>query len=612
MGRRALSIAAILLWLGAGVAFAILGVRSIRLERDSSLASARKLAQITVQLEASRLPIDVTRALVPATSEHFTLIGAGVRRDQPPTPSIAPDDRLILDQAAYLERAGDPVAAATMLDRVASREVVDVTTAIALLRSGAITLARGESTEATARLRIASTVAPAFRDPDGVPVAAAALSLLARSEVGARREAAIEALLGASADGLTLRADGGVDASDLLVAVAADSGGRPREWSRRSLEARFERAVWRARLGRQVLDALGSRGAGVVGDRVAYRSPEIDELAVTPVATVEEFLRRRTGKPFALVVDGGAASPADVPSAPAAGPLAGLRVTYPSWSADWGGSTGAGVALAVGLGLYALGGLFAILWFVRSARANRMQADFVAAVSHEMKTPIAGIQAMAEMLADGRVPDPARAHAYAERIRAEASRLGAGVRNVLDAARIERDPSSVVRPVPTEPSALVLDLASVLRPVLEGRGFRFTVHATPSRHPIPIDPDAFGSVVGNLLDNAAKFSTTTKEIDVDAGPVPNGYRVTVSDRGPGVPREERHRIFERFERGEHARKMAVPGVGLGLHVARNLVKAHGGTIEVLDREGGSPGLIRPEQGRGGAVFVVTWPGGASS
>jgi signal transduction histidine kinase len=267
---------------------------------------------------------------------------------------------------------------------------------------------------------------------------------------------------------------------------------------------------------------------------------------------------------------------------------------------------------ATGLGLYLLGGLFAILWFVRQSRANRMQADFVAAVSHEMKTPIAGIQAMAEMLADGRVPDPARAHAYAERIRAEASRLGAGVRNVLDAARIERDPSSVVRPVPTEPSALVLDLADVLRPVLEGRGFRFTVSATPSPRPIPIDPDAFGSVVGNLLDNAAKFSTETKEIDVDAGPVANGYRVTVSDRGPGVPREERERIFERFERGEHARKMAVPGVGLGLHVACNLVKAHGGTIEVLDRDGGSPGLIRPEQGRGGAAFVVTWPGGASS
>lgn len=596
MGRRALSLAAIILWLGAGIAFAVLGVRSIRVERESSIAAARRLAQTTVEIEASKLPADVMEALNPVAGVVFVLGGTQLTRGEPAAPPIAPDDRLVLDQAAYVERTGDPAAAAALLERLTSRTDTDPTRAVACQRAGALAIARGRGAQAEALLAVAAGVDRAWRDPDGVPIAAAALRLLAPTQTGESLAKTIEASLDASNEGATLRSDGGIDASDLLRAVRQDLVPNATHGLPLPLSGRFDRAVARAELGRRVLDALGTRGAGVVGDQIAYRSPEINWLSVTPIAAVETILRRRTGLALTLSAK---ASPPGVPSAGASAPLDPLHIAYPSWAGDFGSSTGAGVALAIGLGLYLLGGLFAILWFVRQAHASRMQADFVAAVSHEMKTPIAGIQAMAEMLADGRVADPARAHAYAERIRAEASRLGAGVRNVLDAARIERDPSSVVRPRPTEPSMLVLDHASVMRPVLEGRGFRFVVTATPSPHPIPIDHDAFGSVVGNLLDNAAKFSTETKEIEVDAGPVARGYRLSVSDRGPGVPEGERARIFERFERGEHARRMAVPGVGLGLHVARNLVKAHGGTIEVRAREGG------------GAVFVVEWPEGGS-
>jgi signal transduction histidine kinase len=211
-----------------------------------------------------------------------------------------------------------------------------------------------------------------------------------------------------------------------------------------------------------------------------------------------------------------------------------------------------------------------------------------------MKTPIASVQAMAEMLADGRVSGPTKPREYAERIQAEMARLGATVRDVLDAARIERDAGVVVRPRPVDPAATVRDAVEAARPGLERRGVRLDLEETPSPRPLPLDPDAVAHVVHNLLDNAAKFGGPEKAIEVRAGPVEGGYRVEVLDRGPGVPVAERERVFERFTRGEDAKARAVPGVGLGLYVAKEIVEAHGGAIRVEDRDGG------------GARFVVEW------
>jgi len=223
-----------------------------------------------------------------------------------------------------------------------------------------------------------------------------------------------------------------------------------------------------------------------------------------------------------------------------------------------------------------------------------MKEDFVAAVSHEMKTPIAGVAAMAELIADG-PDDPERTRRYAERIGVEMGRLGATVRDVLDAARIERDPTTAIHPRNLDPGDVVKETAAVVRPALERRGFAVEVDVTAAGRPHLLDPDALAHVLHNLLDNAAKFAGERREVAVRASPHPHAYRIEVLDRGPGVPPAERARVFDRFVRGAAAREGAVPGVGLGLHVARALVEAHGGTIAVTARDGG------------GARFVVELP-----
>ncbi len=599
MGRRALSIAAIVLWLGAGLAFGLFGLRAIRLERASASDDARRRAEAAVQAGVLYLPTAVSEA-ISGTTFRIRILDAQAGTASNSASAIPPEDAFLLSQAAYLERAGQALQALELLARMTAPVQRSLTTAVASLRAGALTLASGAETDAASLLETAAGSPLSWRDPDGIPIAPAAWRLLATIEARAGKAESLSRLLDAADDGNVVRLDGSIDLPDLLLATAYDLD-PARDRLPDAIVDRLDVAEVRAAEGQRTVRAMGNRGVAVVEGRdhqmatVAVRTVD-DPSSITArsMLFVQHAIVRRTGIPLRLTGGPSATAPWKRGEAP----LEAVYVSYPDWEQSIAKPVGI-VALSIGLALYLVAGGLAILWLRRSAKTARMQADFVAAVSHEMKTPIAGIQAMAEMLADGRVPDPARAHAYAERIRAEAARLGAGVRNVLDAARIERDPSSIVHPVPVEPSVLVEDLASVMRPVFEGRGFRFTVKTTPSPRPIPIDPDSFGSVVGNLLDNAAKFSTETKEIDVEARPVANGYRVAVSDRGPGVPRDERAKIFDRFQRGEHARRMAVPGVGLGLHVARNLMKAHGGSISVTDRGGG------------GAVFVVEWPGATS-
>jgi signal transduction histidine kinase len=134
-------------------------------------------------------------------------------------------------------------------------------------------------------------------------------------------------------------------------------------------------------------------------------------------------------------------------------------------------------------------------------------------------------------------------------------------------------------------------MAQAVRPMLEARGFDFQVEVAAARAPCDVDADAFASVLGNLVDNASKFAGDRREILLRAFPSRAGFRVEVLDRGPGVPPAERERIFRRFYRGAGAARGALPGIGLGLHVARETMRAHGGSIHVEEREGGGAAFI---------------------
>ena len=200
-----------------------------------------------------------------------------------------------------------------------------------------------------------------------------------------------------------------------------------------------------------------------------------------------------------------------------------------------------------------------------------------------MKTPIASVRAMAEMLQEH--GDPERTQRYAGRIETEMQRLGATVRNVLDAARIERGVLPV-RPESGDPAAVVAGTGEALRPDLERRGYALELEIQPAAVPVPVDAEALDGVLRNLVDNAVKFSPRERSIRIEATPEAGGYRIAVLDRGRGLESGKHERLFARFYRGEAAREGAVPGVGLGLHIARQVIDAHGGRLSARNRLGG--------------------------
>jgi signal transduction histidine kinase len=589
----------------AGVALVVVGVRLVGLETTRAKAEAEGRGRRV--LDALRREIGETAPLA---------LGARLREASfsseggpaPWSPSTAPEHvRVALAEADWTEvRRSDPAGAAVAFGRVADAVADPMTKSFASLRAGVLLARLGDTEEAVARFRAARSLVT-----DSMPFDDGAVSwAYGPGLVAARHLAAIDLRAGrGDSEALTTLASehetgyvsvslarpGRLGFEDLLAALAREVEGMPAAPA--AAVGRLGRVRAAYRTGLEDVRRLGNREALAADGVVLVRSE--DRVTAIPV---ENVLKGRAqlaaaGAPgeFGATTDP-ATIPPDAISTRAGAPLDGLHL----WIrpvAERGATADAGRAVGAALGVYLAGAALALLALRRSARAARMQADFVASVSHEMKTPIASVQAMAEMLADGRVADPAKAHDYAARIQAEMTRLGATVRDVLDVSRIERDAGAVVNPRPMDPAAAVTEAVEAARPGLERRGFRVDLTATPAPTPLPLDPDAFAHVVHNLLDNAAKFAGADRRIEVEAAPVEGGYVVQVLDRGPGVPASERERVFERFSRGEEARVRAVPGVGLGLYVAREIVRAHGGTIRVESREGG------------GARFVVEIPEG---
>ncbi|MEQ1503238.1 MAG: HAMP domain-containing sensor histidine kinase [Myxococcota bacterium] len=232
-------------------------------------------------------------------------------------------------------------------------------------------------------------------------------------------------------------------------------------------------------------------------------------------------------------------------------------------------------ALLVAIG----GGGFGLYRAVASQLAYaRRRSEFVAAVSHELKTPLTTIRMYAEMLRDGMVPTADRQRAYHHTITMEADRLGRLIANVLELARLERGrarPELVVGQL----GPILDEAVEIVRPHATAAGFTVTVVAGSDLPPVRVDRDAVIQIVVNLIDNAVKFAAgADRRIDLTLVAEHGRVVLRVRDHGPGVPRSHLRRVFEPFWRGERELTRRTRGTGIGLALVQGLATRMGGRV----------------------------------
>jgi signal transduction histidine kinase len=223
----------------------------------------------------------------------------------------------------------------------------------------------------------------------------------------------------------------------------------------------------------------------------------------------------------------------------------------------------------------------------------RQKTDFVGNVSHELKTPLTSIRMFSELLAEGRVADAAKQRSYLQIITAEAARLTRLINNVLDFSRMERGEKKY-NFQPCDLAGVVRGIEQAFRPHLEAGGFKFVCELPDAPIAVRGDADALSQIIVNLLSNAEKYSSGGKEITLQLAqkqmPLPHA-EIKVLDRGSGVPRGTGEKIFEKFYRAHDSLASGIQGSGLGLTIARQIARAHGGDVVYEPRDGGGSCFI---------------------
>ena len=210
-------------------------------------------------------------------------------------------------------------------------------------------------------------------------------------------------------------------------------------------------------------------------------------------------------------------------------------------------------------------------------RLEKARSDFVANISHELKTPITSVKGFAETLLDGALNDPSSAREFIEIIFRESSRLDALVKDLADLSYLE----SSQKPLQT----VFMDLRepvgeSVRKATLRASaaGIVVTSHLPGTPVMCSVDPVRMEQVMDNLLDNALKFTPGGGNIDIFLDQDESSARIAVRDNGPGIPEADLPRIFERLYRVDKARSRKAGGTGLGLSIVKHIVEAHGGRV----------------------------------
>lgn len=225
-------------------------------------------------------------------------------------------------------------------------------------------------------------------------------------------------------------------------------------------------------------------------------------------------------------------------------------------------------------------------------RLQKVRRDFVAHASHELKSPVAGLQALTEALIQALDDDRDEALRFADRLLSESERLGKLVRDLLDLSRLEEADDPVHEPC--DLSKVIADEVAHLRKEADEAGVNVVVDV---QEPITISGDQaqLRLLVRNLLDNAVRYTPAGGDVTVRCRAGRRTGILEVEDTGIGIPAEARARIFERFYRVDRARSRARGGTGLGLAIVKHVTELHGGKIE-LSSELGS-----------GSLFTISFP-----
>jgi len=225
---------------------------------------------------------------------------------------------------------------------------------------------------------------------------------------------------------------------------------------------------------------------------------------------------------------------------------------------------------------------------------DKLKTALLQMVSHDFRSPLSSIKVSVGSLIDDEAGDPLDRETrmeLLETIESEADRLNKMVGNILDLSRLETGNWS-----PRRELSVVADIiGATLDAFTEEQNKRIQVHLDRSANEISIDPVQIVQVLKNLLENALKYSSPEKTIELETAVSNSSFIIRVLDRGSGLPQGEENRIFDPFYRAPKYRETSTPGVGMGLAIARGLVEAHGATLSARNREGG------------GAVFEVVFP-----
>ncbi len=216
-------------------------------------------------------------------------------------------------------------------------------------------------------------------------------------------------------------------------------------------------------------------------------------------------------------------------------------------------------------------------------RVARVRRDFVANVSHELKTPVGALQLLAEALLDATDKDPAAAIRFAERIKHESARLGRLVSELLELSRLQ-GAEPLPEPEPVDVDKIVVEVLDRTKTPSSAKSIDVATSG-PRGLVVYGNENQLVTAVVNLVENAIAYSPESTTVSISTSEDAGYVEIAVADQGIGIEPRDIDRIFERFYRADRARSRATGGTGLGLAIVKHIATNHGGRVDVVSSVG---------------------------